>query len=464
MRKLPEPRYCFLLVATGIFLSTMDSSMVNIAIPYIMESLGVSLTQTRWVVLSYLLVICMTLLIWGKLSDYFSTGTIYLSGMAIFAMGALFCSMAPNLDMLIVFRLVQGCGAAMMMATGPAIIRLSAPQDQLGKWLGTLGIATSIGLMSGPFAGGILLQTVGWRALFLLYIPLSVVSFILGWFYLVGTLPKPKNRRVTFDKVGAILWAATIAILVIACNYYENISLLSSLFLLTSVSALIFIFIRLERSRDEPLFPVSLFYERYYLIASVVLLLSFSVLFFALILMPLFFKYAARLDYHQIGYMMMAVPASLFFVSPLAGRLYDRIGGVYLTSLGLVVTGCALMLLAQADQFSSMPVIACQLALLGCGQSIFLSPNSASVLSRVSLEDTGITAGVLATSRNLGMLLGVALATMIFSAFFQKFTSGGDLNNFNDVHLDAFLKAFRHTLSIAAILAFLSAILSLARK
>ncbi len=438
--------------------------MVNIALPYIMEDLGVALNKVQWVVLSYLLIISITLLLWGKVSDSYSKGGVYLFGMGIFASGAICCSFAPSLIFLVCSRLIQGTGAAMMMATGPAIIRLVAPADQLGKWLGSLGIATSIGLMSGPLIGGILLHTAGWRIIFFIYVPICIIPLILGWMYLAGTLPKNSREHRSFDISGALLWTSFIIVVVVLLSFADVWDAQKSYIAICIAAVLGYAFYRVESETEEPLFPVTLFRKRYYFIAISVLALSFNVLFFVLILMPLYFKFVVGLGYDRIGYMMMAVPASLFIVSPLAGRLYDRLGSVYLTSLGLAVSGCAVLLLASINETTSLATIGYRLALLGCGQSIFLSPNSASVLSRVAVEDTGITAGVLATSRNLGMLLGVAMVTLIFSFFFNSFSEGISLKQYAPEHLSAFLKAFRYSLLFAAAISFGSALLSLARK
>lgn len=452
------------MVAVGVFLSTMDSSMINIALPYIMEDFTTELTSVQWVVQSYLLMISASLLIWGKIADYCAKGSLYLSGMLIFSLGALSCSLAPNLFFLIGSRLVQGTGAAMMMATGAAIIRLVAPRDQLGRWLGSLGIATSIGLMSGPFFGGLILHTAGWRIIFIVYVPISLLVVLLGWIFLAGTLPKHSAKKISFDYGGAFFWALLVTCIVLLVSFAEKLSSVTVLLAIFALVALISFFYLLETARRDPFFPVVLLRQRYFSIAAIVVALSFAVLFFVLLLMPLYFKYVAGLGYDRIGYMMMAVPASLFIVSPLAGGLYDRLGGVYLTSLGLAVSGVAVVLLAQIDQDTSLVIITGGLALLGCGQSIFLSPNTASVLSQVAVEDTGVTAGVLATARNLGMLFGVALAGLLFSYFFQSFTGEMRLQNYEPGQAEQFLKAFRYTLIVAAIISFTSALLSLARR
>jgi len=455
----------FLMVATGVFLSTMDSSMVNIALPYIMESFSTTLSQVEWVVLVYLLTIAVSLLIWGKLSDHVGKGIVYLSGMLIFSSGSLLCSISPTLAVLVLFRFVQGLGASMMMATGPAIIRGVVPHRQLGSWLGALGIATSLGLLSGPLVGGFVLHSFNWRTLFLFNAPVSFIVFLFGWFFLAGTLPKHTGPVLDFDWKGAILWAVGVVMLVLL----TNLQLLTSIYgygyiIVCAVFGIwAFLFLRCQRRSENPLVPVFLLKQKYYFIAMIAVLISFCVLFFVLILMPFFFKYVMGLSSDRIGYMMMAVPVTLFVVSPLAGRMFDRFGARFLTSGGMLITTGAVLLLASITETSSLIDIGWRLALLGCGQSVFLSPNTASVLSRVEFDETGVSAGMLATSRNLGMLLGVSLVGLIFSWLYGNAT-GGDLGDFRPELLPQFLGAFRYSLYAAAFLAFTGSLISLIRK
>jgi MFS family permease len=180
--------------------------------------------------------------------------------------------------------------------------------------------------------------------------------------------------------------------------------------------------------------------------------------------MPLYLLYVAEYSFDRIGYMMMAVPVSLIIVSPLSGILFDRIGAKYLTLSGLFITGTAVFLLSAITETSSAADIAWRLVLLGCGQSIFLSPNTASVLSQVSFEDTGISAAMLATCRNLGMVIGAAAAGLIFSIFFQKFSGGMNLREYTAAQLPDFMRSFSYALYVAAAAAFLGSFLSLQRE
>jgi len=170
------------MVMGGVFLSTMDSGMVNIALPTIMRSFSVGLAQTNLVVIVYLLTITATLVFWGKISDRYGKGNVYLSGVLIFCVGAISCSFSTGFERLLLSRFVQAIGASMMMSSGPAIIKAVFPVDKLGRSLGLVGIATASGLMSGPMVSGLLLTYFSWKAIFLVTVPVAVIIFLLVLF------------------------------------------------------------------------------------------------------------------------------------------------------------------------------------------------------------------------------------------------------------------------------------------
>ncbi len=460
----PKQISYFLMVATGVFLSTMDSSMINVALPFIMKSFSTTLARVEWVVLMYLLTITVSLLIWGQLSDRLGKGVIYLVGMLVFSFGCLCCYFSQSLLILVFFRFVQGVGAAMMMSTGPAIIRMTSPKEHIGKWLGSLGIATSMGLMCGPLVSGFIIHNFNWRTIFIITVPVSVSVFLFGWIFLAGTLPKYIDEQRKFDWIGSVLWIVIIAFAVLLLNTYNQGSLLLKIAGPLLFLCFLFCFILHELKQTDPLFPIELLQQKYYGIAMFTSALSFAILFVILILMPFYLNYVQGFSSVKIGYMMMSVPVTLFVVSPVAGRLFDRIGSRFLTSIGLLVSGVAVLLLATVNTSSTPFDVGWRLSLLGCGQSIFLSPNTASVLLRVSLEHTGTSSGMLATCRNLGMLTGVALAGMIFGALYYYFSDGQVFKDYNPLLVVEFMKSFKLTLCLTAVMAFLGAFVSSRRE
>ena len=459
-------RLVFLLVAVGVFLSTMDSSMINVALPSIMRTFAATLPQTEWVVLMYLLTITVSLLIWGYLADGYGQGRVYLSGMLIFTLGSAVCYLAPTLALLLLFRFVQALGASMMMASGTAIIKEVYPPDQLGQGLGLLGIATSIGLMSGPVISGLLIQYLSWRAIFLVTVPVSLAAFLLGWLFVAGSLPKGKNRGgapAPFDWYGSLGWILLVSLAVILMSRAHRIGPLQKIVWGVIFGAGCLLFTRMERRHESPFFPLFLFRGSCG-IAIIVSSLSFVVLFIVLILMPFYMDLVLRLPADRMGTVMMAVPLTLFIVSPVSGWLYDRIGARFLTTTGLTITCLAVILLCFLHPESTPIDIAWRLSLLGTGQSIFLSPNTASVLAGIEKKYTGITSGMLATSRNIGMLAGVAIAGMVFTAFFSLFSGGLDLKDYSGLQVTAFMQAYRGALGLAVFIALAGGILSAWRR
>lgn len=461
MLKLDKKYHTLALVSGGVFLSTMDSSMVNVALPFIMADFGAPLISAKWVVLIYLLSITVTLLFWGIAADRFGRFLIYFLGISLFLSASLGCSLAPNLTILIAVRFLEGLGAAMMMAAGPAIIRDAFPPAQIGRGLGLVGVATSAGLMSGPVVGGLLINAFSWRTIFLACLPIGLV-IVAGAVSmsrtLAGSSAVVKPRR--FDWKGAGLWAALIASLVVYAHFLPVLEVPGRFGGALWVVFLGISFYYAEKSRKSSILPLHLFPKSYYHIGLVTASLSFASLFGVLILMPFYLTRIMALRADLVGLMMISIPLTLFIVSPTAGMLYDRLGSRYLTTLGLGVSTFSLVLLAFVGEQTSLIFVFIVLALMGMGQSIFLAPNTASLLSRIADVDAGVTAGLLATSRNLGMLAGAALGSILFGSWFSYFSSGVELGSYHAALSGPFIKALQATMLCFAALSLANVVIS----
>jgi len=453
-----------LLVATGVFMSTLDSSMLNVALPSIMEAFGSPLALTEWVIIIYLLTITIMLLFWGHLSIRFGADRIYNLGLLIFSIGSLLCFLSTGIHPLIFCRFVQAMGASMMMAMGPALIKSVLPAEQLGRGLGQIGIATSMGLMAGPVISGLLIHWSHWRLIFLITVPVGLLVYLMGRGKLVLSRETAADKvagggQYSFDKTGALLWIAAISLTLfmtthattLCCAEDAGYSLLVATILLT-LSAWFLLAVH-ERKSPHPLLPLGLFSKRFFSMAMLSALLSFAVLFFVLLLTPFYLRSVQDLSPDQTGYVMMALPLCVFFISPIAGRLHDRIGARFVATAGLAFCLMALLLLTGIDATTSPLLIAALLALLGFGQAMFLAPNSAAALSGVNHRQAGITSSLLATARNMGMLIGTALAGLIFSIYFSHLTGGMDMKDFVPEYTPQFLVAMKRSFQAAAILA-----------
>lgn len=451
-----------MIVATGVFMSTLDSSMVNIALPTIMQDFHSPMAAIEWVVLIYLLTITATLLFWGHLGDRFGRGRIYGAGMLIFALGSLACTLSTTLLLLIISRFGQALGAAMLMATGPAIIKDSFPHEQLGRTMGLIGVSVSLGLMSGPSLGGFLVEYFSWRFMFFITVPIGLIFAVLAIKFLPMTRP---DSDETIDWSGAITWASALLLITLALTHItaKIWSPATTLILFMAGGGLILFFISLEKRNPHPLLPLHLFKSRYFSMGIVSAILSFIVLFTAIMLTPFYLNRLWELSPSMTGLVMMAVPASIMVLAPLAGWLADHFEKRLIATSGLVISTTAVLLLSATTTSSSLLAITTSLAMLGAGQAMFLSPNSAAVLGTTTARQAGSTAALLATARNLGMLLGIAFATLLFTIIFSAQTGGYDMKDFQPEHANHFLAAFKGTLQIAAIFGFTGVIASWGR-
>jgi EmrB/QacA subfamily drug resistance transporter len=449
----------FVVVTTGVFMSTLDSSMVNIALPTIMREFHSSLYTTEWVVMIYLLTITVLLLFWGHLGDRIGRRRIYAAGMLTFGTGSFLCSISPSVALLITYRFLQAVGASMMMSSGPALIRDFFPTARLGRNLGLIGIAVSLGLMAGPSLGGILIEYFSWRYIFFITAPIGLIFSLFAWW----VLPARKKTADTeaFDWLGSLAWtfSGSIALFLFAkppaawSDSWHFIAAASGL-------TVFYLFIRHEMRATNPLFPLHLFKRKFFSIAVICALISFSVLFSVTLLTPFYLDRVLGLTASRIGITMMAIPVSVGVVAPVSGWLSDHIGARYLTTAGLLVSVIGLLLLAALGAEVTPLAVAWRLALLGCGQAMFLAPNSASVLANVEDNCVGTSAGLLATARNFGMLLGIAQAGMIFSHFYQKYSGGLELRDFTPAQQSSFMAALQTAFLTAAAAGFAAVILS----
>lgn len=442
----------FAVVATGVFMSTLDSSIVNIALPSIMRSFQSPLNLTEWVVIVYLLTITSTLLVWGSLSDRLGRRVFYSLGMLVFALGSLFCAQAAGINWLIGARFLQALGAAMMMATGPAIIRHAFPSDQLGRAFGFIGVIVSLGLMTGPVLGGFLVDYFSWRAIFLVTVPIGLFFSMLARMVLPHDQAVP--RAAAFDWGGALCWAGSLTLGMLAISLLSGPEKSYSLFFLMAAgSAVIFgLFLKKEASVAEPLLPLSLFGQPILSMGVLTAVISFITLFTVTLLTPFYLEHILLLPPARTGLMMMSVPLAAMLVAPAAGWLADRFGARYLSTMGLLLTTTGLLLLCSLPTQDSPGQIVWRLSLFGVGQALFLSPNSASVLGRIDRRYVGISSGLLATARNLGMSLGIAQAGLVFSLLFAYKTNGLDMKDFSPVQAPSFMLALKGAFLVAAIL------------
>ena len=463
-RKAPGPWQVFFLVAIGIFMATLDGSIVNIAVPTIMRELQVSIAAAQWVVMIYLLVVTSLILGCGRLSDIYGRRRVYSLGLAAFSVGSLFCGLAPGISWLIGARFAQGLGAAMIMACTPALIVDAFPPAERGRALGFIGSVVASGLTSGPVIGGLLLHFFSWRVIFLINIPIGLITAVL-----VSSLLKGSQadivRQETFDWLGAMVLALCLGSLLLAITHgYEwgylspPILLLTGLFLLGSIGLIL-----VERRAVYPILDRELFRIRLFTLPIIAAVILFASLFSLVFLMPFYLLDPGGFAIDHAGYMMATIFIFLFIVSPISGALSDRIGSRILCTCGTGIVAVSLYLLALLPAGASVLDIVWRLALAGVGMAVFIPPNSATAMSIVPPHRRGVASATVAAARNLGMVLGVAVSGAVFNSSFQRLSNGTPLKLYQSSLEPIFMKAFHAAMIGGVAVALAGVIISFLR-
>lgn len=417
-----KPYYKYLVlgnVALGTFMATLDGSIVNVALPTIAKEFQVGLGTLQWVVTTYLLTISSLLMAFGRLADIIGKNKVYAVGFLGFIAGSALCGLAGSEWQLVAFRVVQAVGAAMLMANGMGLVTSVFPARERGRALGLTGSVVAAGSLAGPSLGGILVNTLGWRSIFYINIPIGIIGFLAG----IVLLPKDRDisANQTFDYAGAFLFAGGITSFLLGLSEGQRLGWSSAsvagLLALSVILTALFIFV--EQKVRQPVIDLTLFKNRLFFAGNAAGLISFVTMFFALFLMPFYLDQVLALKPYQIGLMMTPFPLAMLVVAPISGWASDRIGPLYLTTGGLAIVTVALALLSTLDVNTPLWAVASRTGLMGVGAGLFQSPNNSSVMGTVPPPKLGIAGGVVATVRNVGMVIGVALAVTFFNIRFE---------------------------------------------
>jgi EmrB/QacA subfamily drug resistance transporter len=411
-------------VACGTFMATLDSSIVNIALPTLTKELGPDLPRVKWVIIVYLLMITCLLLPFGRLSDQKGRKNIFQLGFIIFVLGSACCGLSPNLVWLIISRLLQAVGASMLMANGPAIITQTFPSTERGGALGTLAMVVSAGLISGPSIGGLLISTLGWRSVFWVNIPFGILGAALVSRFVESD---PIHRaKVPFDWAGALLQTILLVSFIVIFDP-PNVSVSGSLpftvsrwIMIAVTLAFGAVFIRVEAEAKAPLLDLTLLKNRTFWTANLASFLIFVSFSSVSVLMPFFLEEVRKYPPHTAGLFMTAVPLTILFVAPISGRLSDRFGSQELSFLGALIGAIGLFGMAGAfgsgiNDHVSTTGISLGLASIGVATGLFQAPNNNAIMGAVPVNKLGVASALLATIRNLGLVTGTGLATTLFS-------------------------------------------------
>ncbi|HUL37064.1 MAG TPA: MFS transporter [Thermodesulfobacteriota bacterium] len=405
-------RWVTLNISIGVYMSTLDASIVNISLPTIVRSLNTDLTAVAWVVMSYLIVITGCLLLMGRLSDLFGQRRIYLLGFLTFTMGSALCSFSPTIYFLIGSRMLQGLGASALMANGPAIVTTAYPENERGKALGILGSVVSAGFLTGPILGGFLVEHVGWRSIFFINIPIGAMGIYLSSKVLQRDASTGKGQ---VDLWGALLIFFFLTSLLLFLNRMTQGSdplLWVWLFLLLLCFGL---FILAELRSPSPLVDLNVFKRRLFISSLGASFLSFWMSAAHTFIIPFFLQNILEFSPSKVGMLVFPVALTVMVTAPFGGRFSDRIGVRIPATIGLGLTSLGVFSFTLLRPDAKDLDILWRQIVLGIGISFFNPANNSAIIGSLPREKVGLASSFLALSRNLGMVIGVAFAEMVIA-------------------------------------------------
>lgn len=449
--------YVLATVASGTFMATLDSSIVNVALPTLSGQLNSTLSTLQWVVTAYLLTITSLLPVFGRLADLVGRKKVFGLGFLVFILGSALCGLAQNIWSLVGTRVFQAVGAAMLMSNSAAIITAIFPPKERGKALGLTGTVVALGSLTGPALGGILIGLASWRSIFYINVPIGLIGFAAA--LLILPMDVPCKEKESFDFLGASAFTVGMILVLLGITNGEDWGWLSLPILLSLVlgMASLVLFVQTERKIKHPMIDLSLFRNRPFLIGNLSGGLSFVAMFANTMILPFYLQGVLNYQPAQVGMILMIFPIVMAIVAPISGYASDRFGPMVLTTSGLVITGLSLFYFSTLSATANFYQIVPGSVLMGFGTGMFQSPNNSSVMSSVVPQKLGIAGGINSLVRNFGMVIGIAWSVSLFEAM-------GGVTMPKSGELNAFMFAYHAVMLVAMIIAFVAAAISFSRK
>lgn len=441
-------------ISLGVLMYTIDTSIVNIALPTLVVNLHTDFATVQWVGLSYILVVTSLVLGAARLGDMFGKKPLYLGGLIVFTVSSLLCGLAPSIEVLIGARALQGFGAVTIAALGAAIIVEVFPTAERGKALGIIGAVVSLGIALGPSVGGVLIGIAGWRSIFLVNLPIGILASLVVNKYVPATAKIDLQQR--FDFAGSIAISLVLVCFSLGMTegqrYGFTASLPLGLLLLSAIGLIGFII--LEHRVAQPMLDFSLFRARTFSLSLLTGWLVFMALGGSSFLIPFFLQLVMHYPIEHIGLLMAFTPIIGGLVSPLAGNLTDRFGTRSIMLIGLVLMTIGCLAISTLDARIHDLDYLLRVIPLGLGWGLFQSPNNSAILGAVPPQRLGIASGLLSLTRTLGQTTGLPLFAAIFAAIALVGKNGGDLTL---AEPEAIVSGFQGTFQIAALMLAIAA-------
>ena len=408
-------RWALASLSLSMLLSALGTSIANVGLPTLAQVFEASFQQVQWIVLAYLLAITTLIVSVGRLGDLTGRRRLLLGGIGVFTLASALCGLAPTLGLLIGARVLQGLGAAIMMALTMAFVSETVPKERTGSAMGLLGSMSAIGTAMGPSLGGLLIGGFGWRAMFLMMLPLGLVTLLLAYRYLPADQRKADTVGSGFDPLGSLLLGLTLGAYALAMTLGRghfgplNIALL----LVTCMG--VGLFIRVEARVAAPLIRLGMFRDPQLSASLAMSLLVTTVMMATLVVGPFYLARALGLDAVGVGLVLSVGPLVAALAGVPAGRMADRFGARRMTLAGLIALGLGCFTLSVLPRTFGIAGYLAPMVIITLGYAVFQTANNTVVMSNVAPDRRGLVSALLNLSRNLGLITGASVLGAVFA-------------------------------------------------
>jgi EmrB/QacA subfamily drug resistance transporter len=402
-------------LSLSMLLSSLGTSIANVGLPTLAQAFDASFQEVQWVVLAYLLAITTLIVSVGRLGDLMGRRRLLLAGIVLFTAASALCGVAPTLGLLVAARAIQGLGAAIMIALTLAFIGETVPKAKTGSAMGLLGTMSAVGTALGPSLGGVLIAAANWRTIFLVNVPLGIVTLLLARRYLPADSPRPAAARPGFDNVGTVLLALTLGAYALAMTIGRGTFGSLNVALLLAAAVGVAAFVLAERKAAAPLMRPAMFRDRALSAGFAMSALVSTVIMATLVVGPFYLAGALELDAARVGLVMSVGPLVVVLAGVPAGRIADRFGaqGMAIVGLTAIATGCTLLSITPAAL--GIPGYIAPMVVLTAGYALFQTANNTAVMADVPADQRGVVSGMLNLSRNLGLITGASVMGAVFA-------------------------------------------------
>ena len=411
----PAVRWAVASLSLSMLLSSLGTSIANVGLPTLAQAFNASFQQVQWVVLAYLLAITALIVSVGRLGDITGRRRLLLAGLSLFTVASLLCGVAPTLWLLIAARAVQGLGAAVMLALTMAFVAETVPKAKTGSAMGLLGTMSAVGTALGPTLGGLLISGLGWRAIFLVNVPLGALTLFLAHRYLPADRRGPKTVGAGFDPVGTVLLALTLAAYALAMTMGRGSFGVLNVALLSVAVVGAGLFVLAEARAKSPLIRLAMFRNPMLSAGFAMSTLVTTVVMATLVVGPFYLTGALGLASAHVGLVMSSGPIVAALTGVPAGRIVDRFGAHHVTIAGLIGMAAGSSILPMMPASLSIPGYIAPLIVVTAGFALFQAANNTAVMTDIRADQRGVVSGLLNLSRNLGLITGASVMGTVFA-------------------------------------------------